>query len=1157
MTTTTPTDGAGGVDPDADIVVHFSEAVTVTTGSFTIACPGAQAFAVGGSGTSTITLDPSGSLPGTTTCTVTAVAANISDVDGGDPPDHPVSNASFSFTTVDAAPSVSSTDPADDATGVATGATIGVTFSEPVTASAGAFALECPTGAAQAFTVSGSPGTTITLDPDAALPLGETCTVTITGSEIHDVDGIDPPDAMAADYTFDFTLAANGDPTDIDLSPADVDENESSGTTVGTLTTTDPDAGDTFTYALVSGTGSTNNGSFVIVGDLLTTNATFDFETKATYSVRVRSTDPGSGFVERAFTVTVNDVNEAPTAIALSNDSVDENVASGTAIGTLSATDPDTGQTHGFSLQGTGCGGAYPDSNAFQVVGTGLQTDDPLDHEAKAVYTICVRATDNGSPTESRDQVFTIDVLDVNDAPVANPDSFSNSAVGNTLAVLGVSGPTGEPFVVLSGNLLGGNDTDQDVPADPLTVTAAVVTSAGGGTATINADGSFTFLPGVGDANTDDTFTYEVSDGVLTSVGTVTIHIGSLVWYVDDGATGTNDGRSTSPFLGLSSLNGVGGAGDSDGPGDVIFIYQGGDSYAGGIPLETGQQLLGERAGLSVDTYDLLPPASDGPVITNAAGIGVRLANGVDVEGLDIAGTSGDGIFGSAITTATVGTTSSVDISGAAGDGVELSGAASGDIGIGATVFGSLGHSVIVTNRTGGTTSFGGLVSEDGTGIHLDSNTGATINFTAGITASTGANTAFRATGGGTVNVTTSGNTLATTTGTALRIVGTTIGSDGVTFASIASSGATNGIVLDGTGTLGGLTVAGTGDPCTAATPTCTGGTIQGSTGSGISLVNTKDPTFITVRVRTSAANGIVATNVSGLTVTDSLIADNGNSGIQLLGSGSGSASLDATGSTFDTNVASGIGTSFADASAHTVNVSTSTFTDNNMAIAIGVTEDADATFDIDGNTALRSKTNAIQVLAGATSTANAHVVGSITGNSIGDSTADSGARDLIGIAIEINDDADAVIAVISNTIQHTDQQGLFVQARDPNTGDGNAANATVDLHIRDNSITSIDDNTAFPFTFVYGALIDARHATNVCLDIAGNTSASVGAAERIRVRQRDTSIHRLERFVGNGALDTDVEAFVVAQDDPGTTADATHTTGFTGVADGACRDVP
>jgi hypothetical protein len=296
---------------------------------------------------------------------------------------------------------------------------------------------------------------------------------------------------------------------------------------------------------------------------------------------------------------------------------------------------------------------------------------------------------------------------------------------------------------------------------------------------------------------------------------------------------------------------------------------------------------------------------------------------------------------------------------------------------------------------------------------------------------------------------------------------------------------------------------------------------------------------------------------VIGLTVADGLLDENGGSGIATFGTGTAASTLDVTASTFASNVANGIGTNFSDASSQTLDVSGSTFTDNNIAVAIVVTEDADTAFHLDGNTALRSKVNGIQVLAGATSTASAHLTGTITDNTIGDANADSGARDLHGIAIEVNDDAVAVIAVTGNQIRHVDQQGIFVDVRDPIPGDLDPATATLDLHVRDNTIADIDDNSAFPFGIVYGSLIKARHGTSVCLDIAANTSTGIGGAEAIRVQQLQTATFELERFVGNGAIDADVEAFVVAQNDPGTTADATHTTGFTGVADGACAIVP
>ena len=72
-------------------------------------------------------------------------------------------------------------------------------------------------------------------------------------------------------------------------------------------------------------------------------------------------------------------------------------------------------------------------------------------------------------------------------------------------------------------------------------------------------------------------------------------------------------------------------------------------------------------------------------------------------------------------------------------------------------------------------------------------------------------------------------NTLATTTGTALNVANTTIGAEDLTFQSISSNGAANGIVLNTTGTAGNLVVTGDGD----GNPDGGGGTIQNTTGTG------------------------------------------------------------------------------------------------------------------------------------------------------------------------------------------------------------------------------------------------------------------------------------------------------------------------------------
>jgi Ca2+-binding RTX toxin-like protein len=81
---------------------------------------------------------------------------------------------------------------------------------------------------------------------------------------------------------------------------------------IGTFSSTDPDAGNTFTYSLVSGTGDTDNTAFSIVGNQLQINNSPDFETKNSYSIRVKTTDQGGLEFEKTFVVTVNDLNETP-----------------------------------------------------------------------------------------------------------------------------------------------------------------------------------------------------------------------------------------------------------------------------------------------------------------------------------------------------------------------------------------------------------------------------------------------------------------------------------------------------------------------------------------------------------------------------------------------------------------------------------------------------------------------------------------------------------------------------------------------------------------------------------------------------------------------------------------------------------------------------
>lgn len=208
---TTPVNGATNVAINSSISINFSESINFTSSAFTIQCPNGTpvSFTQTSSPATAVTLTPTASLPYSTTCTVTAVASQINDTDLDDPADNMAANYVFSFTTVaspiDPAPTVTGTSPINNTTGVSVGSNIVINFSEGVQASPSAFALNC--GGLKSFGLAGSPGNSLMLDPDADLPYSTTCTVTVTASQVTDVDLNDPFDAMASDYVFSFKTA--------------------------------------------------------------------------------------------------------------------------------------------------------------------------------------------------------------------------------------------------------------------------------------------------------------------------------------------------------------------------------------------------------------------------------------------------------------------------------------------------------------------------------------------------------------------------------------------------------------------------------------------------------------------------------------------------------------------------------------------------------------------------------------------------------------------------------------------------------------------------------------------------------------------------------------------------------------------------------------
>jgi ELWxxDGT repeat protein len=192
--------------------------------------------------------------------------------------------------------------------------------------------------------------------------------------------------------TFTITVTdANSAPSDIALSPNTIAENAGANATVGTLITTDPDIADTFTYTLVAGDGSTDNAAFNIDGNNLRATSSFNFETKSSYTVRVRSTDQGKLSTDKVFTITVTDVNETPTDIALPANTIAENAGANATVGTLSTTDPDIADIFTYTLV---AGDGDTDNAAFNIDGNILRATQTFDHESKSSYSIRIRSTD-------------------------------------------------------------------------------------------------------------------------------------------------------------------------------------------------------------------------------------------------------------------------------------------------------------------------------------------------------------------------------------------------------------------------------------------------------------------------------------------------------------------------------------------------------------------------------------------------------------------------------------------------------------------------------------------------------------------------------------------------------------------------------------------
>ena len=407
--------------------------------------------------------------------------------------------------------------------------------------------------------------------------------------------------------------------------PFSIDENSANSTVVGTVAANDPDAGQTHTWAITAGN---TGGGFAIdsAGQITVANsAPLDFETTPTFNLTVEATDNGGTPLTGSTTVVVNltNVNEPPTTNPDGADITEEapNVAAANTVSgnvLTNDTDPDSSLTVS-AVNGSAPAVGNPVAGTYGSVtinsnGSFTYTLDDTNPTVNALLpggmltdAFGYTASD-GALTSSSTLTVTIHGAD----DPATPDNDAYDFVGNTQLLVQDSDTPGTPHVFVDGdNGIAPEDLlDGDVDPDggsAITVSGipgcADLTApfdcviAGEGTVSLNADGTFSFVPVAADPDPTATFQYALTGN--PNPATVTLTRVDRIWYVDNSQPNGN-GTSTSPLNTLTPLNNSGA--DSDVAGDTIFVDYGTGTSANqiGFELEAGQKLRGEFAGLSV-----------------------------------------------------------------------------------------------------------------------------------------------------------------------------------------------------------------------------------------------------------------------------------------------------------------------------------------------------------------------------------------------------------------------------------------------------------------------------------------------------------------------------------------------------------------------------
>jgi hypothetical protein len=195
---------------------------------------------------------------------------------------------------------------------------------------------------------------------------------------------------------------------------------------------------------------------------------------------------------------------------------------------------------------------------------------------------------------------------------------------------------------------------------------------------------------------------------------------------------------------------------------------------------------------------------------------------------------------------------------------------------------------ITVSNNSSGTISFGSrlkTITSTGSNIavNLATNGTATINSADSLVITSATGNGYNATGGGTVNVTGSANTVSSTGGTAVRISSTTVGASGIIWKSVSASGGPNGIYLSSTGATGGsFSVTGTGTAGSGGTISGTSGGDGTTGGNAVYLQSVSNIRLARMQINDHSNHGIYGSAVTSFSLDSSVV--NGTNGNSLSG---------------------------------------------------------------------------------------------------------------------------------------------------------------------------------------------------------------------------------------------------------------------------------